>query len=53
MQLPFAVVPLVKFTSDRKLMGGFVNATWLRYVAWGISAVIIGLNLKLLFSFVV
>ena len=53
MQLPFAVVPLVKFTSDRKLMGGFVNATWLRYVAWGISAVIIGLNLKLLFAFVI
>jgi len=53
MQLPFAVVPLVKFTSDRKLMGGFVNATWLRYLAWGISAVIIALNLKLLFSFVI
>ena len=52
LQLPFAVVPLVKFTSDRKLMGRFVNPTWLKTAAWVISAIIIGLNLKLLFGFV-
>ena len=53
LQLPFAVVPLVKFTSDRKLMGGFVNPAWLKCLAWAVSVVIIGLNLKLLYGFVV
>jgi NRAMP (natural resistance-associated macrophage protein)-like metal ion transporter len=48
LQLPFAVVPLVQFTSDGAKMGRFVNPRWLKYAAWGISAVIIGLNMKLL-----
>ncbi len=52
LQLPFAVVPLVRFTSSRAIMGGFVNSRWLIAAAWLISAVIIGLNLKLLFNFV-
>ncbi len=52
LQLPFAVVPLVKFTSDRQLMGDFVNPVWLSRLAWAIAAVIIGLNLKLLSGFV-
>ncbi|WP_448537483.1 Nramp family divalent metal transporter [Sphingobium yanoikuyae] len=51
LQLPFAVVPLVKFTSDHKLMGAFVNPLWLKLVAWAISALIIGLNIKLLLDF--
>jgi len=51
LQLPFAVVPLVQFTSDRKLMGRFVNPIWLKAAAWFISAVIITLNLKLLYDF--
>ena len=51
-QLPFAVVPLVQFTSDRMMMGRFVNPLWLKVAAWTISAVIIGLNLKLLVNFV-
>lgn len=53
LQLPFAVVPLVRFTSDRGLMGTFVNPRWLKFGAWVISAVIIGLNLKLLLDFFV
>jgi manganese transport protein len=51
MQLPFAVVPLVKFTSDRKLMGDFTNGPWLKIAAWSVSTIIIGLNLKLLSDF--
>ena len=51
LQLPFAVVPLVQFTSDRKLMGRFVNPRWLKAAAWFISTVIITLNLKLLYDF--
>ena len=50
LQLPFAVVPLVKFTSDRTMMGSFVNPTWLKAAAWIVSATIIGLNIKLLSS---
>jgi manganese transport protein len=50
LQLPFAVVPLVKFTSDRKLMGRFVNPAWLKAAAWIVSVTIIALNIKLLSS---
>lgn len=52
LQLPFAVVPLVKFTSDRGLMGNFVNSTALKVAAWSVSTIIIILNLKLLFEFI-
>ena len=48
MQLSFAVIPLVWFTSDAQKMGSFVNAPWLKYSAWVISAVILSLNLYLL-----
>ncbi len=48
MQLSFAVIPLVWFTSDAQKMGPFVNAPWLKYSAWVISAVILSLNLYLL-----
>jgi manganese transport protein len=41
-QLSFAVFPLVMFTSDRHKMGEFVNARWLKYLAW-ITAIIIAL----------
>ena len=48
LQLSFAVVPLVMFTSDRQLMNEFVNPPWLTYLARSISAVIIALNTWLL-----
>jgi len=48
LQLPFAVIPLVAFTSDRKLMGDFTSPTALRVTAWVVAAVIVGLNIKLL-----
>ncbi len=48
MQLSFAVIPLVWFTSDKKKMGKFVNARWLTICAWVISAIILSLNLYLL-----
>ena len=51
MQLPFAVIPLVKFTSDRAKMGDFANPVWLKVAAWTIAAVIVCLNLKLLSDF--
>jgi len=44
LQLPFAVVPLVRFTGDRQRMGEFVSPLWLRALALIVSALIIGLN---------
>jgi manganese transport protein len=48
LQLPFAVVPLVMFTSDRSKMGALVAPRWLTMIAALIAASIIALNIKLL-----
>jgi manganese transport protein len=48
LQLSFAVIPLVLFTSDRRKMGEFVNATWTKVIAWSVALVIAALNAKLL-----
>ncbi len=48
LQLPFAVIPLVMFTSDRRLMGEFANPLWLKILAWLITILIVGLNIWLL-----
>ncbi len=50
MQLPFAVIPLVTFVSSKKTMGDFVISKKLAATAWGIAAIIVGLNAKLLFD---
>jgi manganese transport protein len=52
LQLPFAIIPLVWFTSSRKLMGDFASNTFIKITAVLIAAVIIGLNGKLVFSIV-
>jgi manganese transport protein len=44
LQLSFAVIPLVIFTSDRVRMGAFVNPKWLTGVAWVVAIVIAALN---------
>ena len=46
--LPFAIIPLVMFTGDRKLMGPLVNRALTSVLAWLASALIITLNLYLL-----
>ena len=48
MQLPFAIFPLMMVTSDRKRMGEFVNATWVKIVGYSICFVIGALNIYLL-----
>jgi manganese transport protein len=48
MQLSFAVFPLVQFTSDPRKMGEFVNARWLKWLAYGVAYFIAGLNVWLL-----
>jgi manganese transport protein len=47
-QLPFAVVPLVQFTSSRRLMGEFANSRLIAVVAWFVAAVIVIFNAELL-----
>ncbi|HEX3861813.1 MAG TPA: Nramp family divalent metal transporter [Stellaceae bacterium] len=44
LQLSFAVVPLVMFTSDRSLMGAFTNPSWVRVGGGFVAAVIVLLN---------
>jgi manganese transport protein len=44
LQLSFAVVPLVIFTGNRKIMGEFVNARWLQVLSWFVAVLIAGLN---------
>ena len=44
MQLPFAVIPLIRLTSDRARMGGFANRAWVKALAWSAAAVILVLN---------
>jgi manganese transport protein len=44
LQLSFAVVPLVLFTSQRNKMGQFANGTLLKTLAWTVAVVIMGLN---------
>jgi len=52
LQLPFAVVPLVMFTASRRKMGAFVAPRWLSAVAMATAALIIALNAKLVWDFV-
>ena len=50
MQLPFAVIPLVRFVSDRRKMGKFAISTPVAALAWFVAGVIVILNVKLLFD---
>ncbi len=49
-QLSFAVIPLVRFTSERAKMGEFVNSGWLQALAYTVAAIIASLNAWLLFQ---
>ena len=53
MQLPFAVIPLVSFVSDRRKMGNLAISRGLAIVAWAVSAVIVVLNIKLLYGTII
>jgi manganese transport protein len=52
MQLPFAVIPLIHFTSDRARMGSFANRTWVKALAWTSAAIIVSLNVRLVIGVV-
>ena len=50
MQLGFAVWPLMRFTGEKAKMGEFANRWWLKILGWTTAALIIILNVKLLFD---
>jgi manganese transport protein len=52
-QLPFAVVPLVMFTADRRKMDELVAPRWVTALAVLVAAIIIALNVKLLIDFLI
>jgi manganese transport protein len=47
LQLPFAVVPLIHFTSDPNKMGPFTNPLWVKLLSWIVALVVIFLNARL------
>src|SRR5438034_8340205 len=53
LQLPFAIVPLVMFTADRRKMGDLVAPRWVTALAALVAAIIIALNIKLLYDQIV
>src|SRR5581483_2915214 len=53
LQLPFAVFPLVLFTSDPPKMGAFVAPRWMQALAWIVAVVILVLKLWLLYQMLV
>jgi manganese transport protein len=48
LQLPFAIVPLVMFTADRRKMGALVAPLWVTMLAALAALLIIALNVKLI-----
>jgi manganese transport protein len=50
LQLPFAVFPLIIFTTSRAKMGDFAARGWVKWVAWSLAFLISGLNFLLLWQ---
>lgn len=50
MQLPFAIVPLVMFTADKRKMGELTAPRWVTAMAVIVAAVVIVLNIKVLYD---
>jgi len=50
LQLPFAIIPLIHFTSDSALMGRFANRWPIKALAWIVAGIVVGLNAKLVYD---
>ncbi|HET9136226.1 MAG TPA: Nramp family divalent metal transporter, partial [Candidatus Kapabacteria bacterium] len=48
LQLSFAVIPLIHFTSSKRLMGEFANKLWVKIASWITACIVLGLNIKYL-----
>ncbi|WP_379131191.1 Nramp family divalent metal transporter [Paenibacillus sp. sgz500958] len=51
--IAFALIPLVIFTSNRKIMGGLVNRRWTSVLGWLISGLVVALNLFLVLEMII
>ncbi len=51
-QLPFAIIPLVQSTSDRRQMGEFTTQGWLKALAWSCAGLVLILNAVLIYLYV-
>ena len=49
-QLPFAIIPLIQFTASKSKMGALVSPLWLTAIATLTAAVVIVLNVKLIWD---
>ena len=47
LQLPFAIMPLIQFTSDKRRMGPFASGWKMRLGGWATAVIVLGLNLWL------
>jgi manganese transport protein len=47
-ELPFALIPLLKFTSSKAKMGSYANSTKVSVTTWGIGSLIMGINIYFL-----
>jgi manganese transport protein len=47
LQLPFAIIPLLHYTSDKRRMGAFVSAVWVKVLGWATALIIVVLNIML------
>jgi manganese transport protein len=50
LQLGFAVIPLIHFVSDKEKMGEFSIPKYVQFFAWLSAAIIVGLNVKLVYE---
>jgi manganese transport protein len=48
LQLPFAIVPLLRLTSDRRTMGRSANPRWMTFLGWAGAAIVVAANVALL-----
>ncbi|RFS24816.1 iron/manganese transporter [Chitinophaga silvatica] len=50
LQLGFAIIPLIHFVSDKKLMGEFVISNTTKVISWIVTALLVYLNLRMVFT---
>ncbi|MEC1563842.1 Nramp family divalent metal transporter [Bacillus velezensis] len=48
--ITFALVPLIMFTSNKRLMGALTNRKWVTALAWLIAVLVIALNLFVIYD---
>ena len=50
LQLGFAIIPLIHFVSEKKKMGAFTIKPFTQILSWVVAAVLVALNLRMVFG---